>query len=146
MKKQILTALATAALLAALTPVAIAQNVAIVNGKAVPKARIDALAQQFAALPIDVLLNNAGIGGGGDNQLFTRLNYDVFYEVMAVNAVGPIKVCEAFLKNVQASGQKKMITVSSSQGSIGSVDSPRLYWYRASKSAVNMVMSTWRSS
>lgn len=101
---------------------------------------VDALAQQFAALPIDVLLNNAGIGGGGDNQLFTRLNYDVFYEVMAVNAVGPIKVCEAFLKNVQASGQKKMITVSSSQGSIGSVDSPRLYWYRASKSAVNMVM------
>jgi len=101
---------------------------------------IDALAQRFADLPIDVLLNNAGIGGGGDNQLFTKLNYDVFYEVMAVNAVGPIKVCEAFLRNVQASGQKKMITVSSSQGSIGSVDSPRLYWYRASKSAVNMLM------
>jgi len=101
---------------------------------------VDALAKQFADLPIDVLLNNAGIGGGGENQLFTKLNYDVFYEVMAVNAVGPIKVCEAFLKNVQASGQKKMITVSSSQGSIGSVDSPRLYWYRASKSAVNMLM------
>lgn len=48
MKKQILTALATATLLAALAPVAIAQNVAIVNGKAVPKARIDALAQQLA--------------------------------------------------------------------------------------------------
>ena len=30
--------------------------------------------------------------------------------------------------------------MSSSQGSIGSVDAPRLYWYRSSKSAVNMLM------
>ena len=39
MKKQILSALATATLLAALAPAAMAQNVAIVNGKAIPKAR-----------------------------------------------------------------------------------------------------------
>ena len=48
MKKQILSAIATAALLAALVPAAMAQNVAIVNGKAVPKSRMDALAQQMA--------------------------------------------------------------------------------------------------
>jgi len=102
---------------------------------------VDELAQKLSDLPIDVLLNNAGIGGGGENQLFTKLNYATFYEVMAVNAVGPIKVCEAFLKHVQAGTQKKMITVSSSQGSIGQVDAPRLYWYRSSKAAVNMLMA-----
>ncbi|QDL54668.1 peptidylprolyl isomerase [Rhodoferax aquaticus] len=48
MKKQILTAIATAALLAVGVPAANAQNVAIVNGKAVPTARVDALAQQIA--------------------------------------------------------------------------------------------------
>ncbi|MDE2416300.1 MAG: peptidylprolyl isomerase [Burkholderiales bacterium] len=48
MKKQILTAIATATLLAALVPAALAQNIAIVNGKPVPKARMDALAQQMA--------------------------------------------------------------------------------------------------
>jgi len=48
MKKQILTALAAATLMAVLAPAALAQNVAVVNGKAVPKARIDALAQQLA--------------------------------------------------------------------------------------------------
>ena len=48
MKKQILSALATATLLAALAPAAMAQNVAIVNGKPVPTARVDALAQQIA--------------------------------------------------------------------------------------------------
>jgi NAD(P)-dependent dehydrogenase (short-subunit alcohol dehydrogenase family) len=104
-------------------------------------AGVDALSARLADQPIDILLNNAGIGGGMENQLFGKLNYETFYEVMAVNAVGPIKVCEAFLKQVQASGQKKMITVSSSQGSIGSVDQPRLYWYRASKAAVNMLMA-----
>lgn len=48
MKKQILTALAAATLMAVLAPAALAQNVAIVNGKAVPTSRIDALAQQLA--------------------------------------------------------------------------------------------------
>jgi peptidyl-prolyl cis-trans isomerase C len=45
MKKQLLSALATAAVLACSAP-AWAQNVAIVNGKAVPTARVDALIQQ----------------------------------------------------------------------------------------------------
>ena len=103
-------------------------------------AGIDALAARYANQSVDVLLNNAGIGGGMENQLFGRFNYATFNEVMAVNAIGPMKVCEAFVKHVEASRLRKMITVSSSQGSIGSVDAPRLYWYRSSKSAVNMLM------
>jgi NAD(P)-dependent dehydrogenase (short-subunit alcohol dehydrogenase family) len=101
---------------------------------------IDALAAKYAGQPIDVLLNNAGIGGGGENQEFGKLKYDVYAGVLKVNAEGPIKMCEAFLKNVEASKQKKMMTVSSNQGSIGNVKMPMLYWYRSSKSAVNMIM------
>jgi NAD(P)-dependent dehydrogenase (short-subunit alcohol dehydrogenase family) len=101
---------------------------------------IDVLAQKYAAQPIDLLLNNAGIGGGLENQMFGKMNYDVFFEVMDVNVAGPMKMCEAFRKNVEASTLKKMVTVSSSQGSIASVKSPLLYWYRSSKSAVNMQM------
>jgi len=48
MKKQILSSLALVALLGALAPVANAQNVAIVNGKAVPSSRVDALKEQIA--------------------------------------------------------------------------------------------------
>ena len=47
MKKQFLMATAMASLLA-LSTGAMAQNLAIVNGKAVPKSRMDALAQQVA--------------------------------------------------------------------------------------------------
>ena len=48
MKKHVLLATAFASLLALSAQTALAQNVAIVNGKAVPKARLDALAQQVA--------------------------------------------------------------------------------------------------
>jgi peptidyl-prolyl cis-trans isomerase C len=48
MKKQFLLAATVTALLALSTQGAIAQNVAVVNGKAVPKSRVDALAQQVA--------------------------------------------------------------------------------------------------
>ena len=48
MKKQFFSALTVAVLMAA-APVAFAQNVAIVNGKAVPQSRVDALMQQVTA-------------------------------------------------------------------------------------------------
>ena len=51
MKKQVLLATAVAAIAAVMAlgaQNALAQNVAIVNGKAVPKTRLDALAQQVA--------------------------------------------------------------------------------------------------
>ena len=48
MKKKLLLATAMASLLALGATGAMAQNVAIVNGKAVPKTRLDALAQQVA--------------------------------------------------------------------------------------------------
>jgi peptidyl-prolyl cis-trans isomerase C len=47
MKKQVLIATALASLLSLGATAALAQNVAIVNGKAVPKARLEALSQQF---------------------------------------------------------------------------------------------------
>jgi peptidyl-prolyl cis-trans isomerase C len=48
MKKQIYSTLAAAALMGALAVPAAAQNLAIVNGKPVPMARVDALTQQLA--------------------------------------------------------------------------------------------------
>jgi NAD(P)-dependent dehydrogenase (short-subunit alcohol dehydrogenase family) len=103
-------------------------------------AQIDQLAGKYRDQPIDILLNNAGIGGGAENQLFGKFKYDVYHQVMRTNAEGPMKMAEAFIRNVSMSRMKKLMTVSSSQGSIGKVTSPRLYWYRSSKSALNMMM------
>lgn len=48
MKMKLLSAVAAAVMLSTLAPLAMAQNLAIVNGKAVPAARLDALAEQVA--------------------------------------------------------------------------------------------------
>ena len=48
MKKHFLRATAIAGVMALSASAVLAQNVAIVNGKAVPKARVEALAQQVA--------------------------------------------------------------------------------------------------
>lgn len=102
--------------------------------------RVDALAAKYVATPIDVLLHNAGISGGSDTQMFTKMQYDVFAKVLEVNAIAPLKISEAFYPHVRASRDKKIVTVSSSEGSIGGVTQPRLYFYRSSKAALNMAM------
>lgn len=116
------------------------KNITVEQLDVTDHARIEELGVKYADQPIDLLLNNAGIGGGIENQLFGKMNYDTFDQVMAVNVKGPMKMCETFRKNVEASKLKKMVTVSSSQGSISSVTMPMLYWYRSSKSALNMNM------
>jgi NAD(P)-dependent dehydrogenase (short-subunit alcohol dehydrogenase family) len=64
----------------------------------------------------------------------------VFEEVLRVNTIAPLKMAEAFIRHVEASGQKKIVSVSSSEGSISAVSSARMYFYRASKAALNMEM------
>ena len=103
--------------------------------------RIDALAEEYRGIPIDVVINNAGIGGGAENQVFGRINYEVFADVMNVNVKGPIRIAVAFLDHVASSEHQKIITISSSEGSIGMTGGPgRGYFYRPSKTAVNMAM------
>ncbi len=104
-------------------------------------AEIDALAEKLAGEPIDVLLNNAGISGGSENQQFGGYKYEVYDEVHAVNVVGPLKMAEAFIEHVRSSDQKKIINITSTQGSIARNFGGNVF-YRSSKSSLNMVMNT----
>ena len=104
--------------------------------------QIEALAAKYDGQPIDVLLSNAGIMGGFENQIFGKLNYDLFDGIMGTNALGPLKLAEAFIDNVEASDQKKIMTVSSTAGSFEhpEINMGGRAFYRASKSATNMIM------
>ena len=113
-------------------------------------AEIDALAAKLKGEPIDVLINNAGIAeigefrGIGNNvdQAFGSLNFE-HYEIMtAVNVRGPIKVAEAFYPNVKASGQKKIIAISSAAGTVSTPQRGGMYWYGMNKAALNKLMVT----
>ncbi|MBT4739958.1 MAG: SDR family NAD(P)-dependent oxidoreductase, partial [Rhodospirillaceae bacterium] len=103
-------------------------------------AGIDALSAKLKNTPIDVLINNAGVAGGRNTQDFGAVDYSVFNDVMNINVLGPLKVTEAFLDHVAASDQKKIINISSSEGRLSQVRGSRQPFYRASKSALNMVM------
>ncbi len=104
-------------------------------------ASIDELAAKYKDKPVDVLFNNAGITGGGGNQLFARkMEWPTYELVLRTNVIGPLKMAEAFLPNVLASQQKKISNVSSSQGSIAGTTNAMLYFYRPSKAALNMEM------
>jgi len=104
-------------------------------------AGIDALAERYRNVPIDILINNAGILGDNDKQKFGTFDYSAFDEVMAVNTRGPIKIVEAFIENVAASDQKKIMNISSYVGSIEKTFGGQNF-YRASKAALNMSMRT----
>ena len=111
-------------------------------------ASVDALATQLKGQPIDVLLNVAGYYGPkivsepGGLQQFGESNYSDWARIYKINVIGPMKVCEAFVENVAASQQKKIINISSIVGSIGAIGNGsggNMYGYRATKAALNAI-------
>jgi NAD(P)-dependent dehydrogenase (short-subunit alcohol dehydrogenase family) len=99
--------------------------------------QIERVAGRFAAQPIDVLLNNAGIWGGLDEQSFGQLDYAAHWQVYEVNALGPLRVTEALLANIEASEQKKIIGLGGGMGTRRTVEQAPggHYWYRMSRAA-----------
>jgi NAD(P)-dependent dehydrogenase (short-subunit alcohol dehydrogenase family) len=116
----------------------------------------DALAKKLARVPIDVLINNAGVyndrskcrphdeycPGDWSVERFGHLKFSLLDTIMAVNIKGPLIVSEALYANVLASRQKKIIAISSSNGSLTGPNSrsPGAIFYRASKAALNREM------
>jgi NAD(P)-dependent dehydrogenase (short-subunit alcohol dehydrogenase family) len=105
-------------------------------------AQIEALAKKYTSVPIDVLINNAGIFGPVATQTLEELDYGSFTEVMAVNVYGPLKMSQAFADSVAASEQKKIVAITSLQASIGGMREPLIPFYKMSKTALNMGMKS----
>lgn len=108
---------------------------------------INAAAKRLEGEPLDLLLNNAGLFGpkaGADNdprQQFGHIDYDIWLELVRVNAMGPVRLVEALLASLELGSEKKVATISSAIGSISDTETG-LYSYRTSKAAVNMAMAT----
>ncbi len=103
--------------------------------------QIAALAEKYAARPIDVLLLNAAKGPQQPTATASlkRQDFDIAASYFATNAIGPMRVAQAFMENVKASGRKQVIAISSDSGSfVAGSQLPILYHYKASKAALNM--------
>jgi NAD(P)-dependent dehydrogenase (short-subunit alcohol dehydrogenase family) len=102
-------------------------------------ASIKAAAAELEGQAIDLLLNNAGVGGPRGQTIGT-IDYEAWAKVLDINTLGPLRVSEAFLDNVARSERKLIVTLTSGMGSIGDNTSGGAFAYRSSKAAVNMVM------
>jgi len=92
------------------------------------------LKNELDGLPIDVLINNAGILR---SDAFGELDYDDMLLQYQVNTLGPLRVTEALVANMQEGS--KVAIVTSRVGSIDDNSSGGNWGYRVSKTAVNMV-------
>jgi NAD(P)-dependent dehydrogenase (short-subunit alcohol dehydrogenase family) len=116
--------------------------------------QIAALAQTLADVPIDLLINNAGVyndrgecaeddcPGDWRTQNLGNLRYGLFDTIMAVNVRGPLMVSEAFADHVAASDRKMIVSISSTNGSLTDPygGGGGAIFYRASKAALNRSM------
>ena len=111
---------------------------------------VHALAAKMKGQPIDVLINNAGIFSLGDwldradnRQHFGTLDFASFDQFMEINVRGPVLVTESFIENVRASTQKKVISITSTIGTISTPEvATNAFWYGTSKAALNKATVT----
>jgi len=103
-------------------------------------ATIDTLAAELAGTPIDLLVSNAALAR--QDAPLGRIDYDVVRRMVETNALGPLRLAEAFREHVAASELRAMAFVSSRMGSITLNATGGVYGYRASKAALNMFVKS----
>jgi NAD(P)-dependent dehydrogenase (short-subunit alcohol dehydrogenase family) len=109
-------------------------------------AAIASLPHRLPHRPVDLLVNNAGIGGGRHG--FGALDAVDFAAVMRINCLAPLLLMQALVEQVAASTDKCMVAIGSRMGSIaegiamGDPDDGGDYAYRCAKAALNMAVAT----
>jgi NAD(P)-dependent dehydrogenase (short-subunit alcohol dehydrogenase family) len=109
---------------------------------------INTFAARLAGVPIDILINNAGIYGNPDApsypggvpaQSLQGMDYDLWDRIQAINVVGPFRLTAAMMPNLLAGERKLVVMMSSDLGSIGNNTLGTSHAYRSSKAALNML-------
>lgn len=102
---------------------------------------IAALKQKLQNVPIDILINNAGIKGP-ERQTPDDMDYKGWAETFAVNTIAPLRLIAAFKKNLLRSPVRKIVTITSQLGSITNNHGGLGLAYRTSKAAANQLMKS----
>ena len=100
----------------------------------------DTIADLIGDRPIDILINNAGVGS--TNQHFEAVSPKPWLEVLKVNLIAPLMITQSIINNVKKGSDKKIYFLSSQLGSIGDNASGGMYIYRSSKTGLNQVVKS----
>jgi NAD(P)-dependent dehydrogenase (short-subunit alcohol dehydrogenase family) len=109
------------------------------------ESEVAAVAKSLSTVPIDVLINNAGVfcepDGSFATQTIGAFRFGLLDSVLAVNVKGPLLVSEAFLPHLRAGSARKIVCISSTNGSLTKpFPGGGAAFYRASKAALNRAM------
>jgi NAD(P)-dependent dehydrogenase (short-subunit alcohol dehydrogenase family) len=96
------------------------------------------LKKEIGSAPIDIVINNAGVYGP-NHQNAANMDFAGWEETLRINTLGPLRITQAFLANLKAGGEKKVIAITSGMGSIAE-SSGGYIAYRTSKAGLNMLM------
>lgn len=112
-------------------------------------AQLDDLAGRLASRTIDVLINNAGrmakdeLERGKESvQGFGHFDRALWHQVFDINLFTPMALAERLAENLARAERGKIITLSSTLGSMALNRFGGLYAYRASKAGVNAIMKS----
>ena len=90
---------------------------------------------------VDLLINNAGVNSRTSSRgIREGLDYAEMQRLYNVNAMGPLRVVEAFLPLTDRSALKRLCFVSSEAGSINRAQRTAWFGYCSSKAALNMAV------
>lgn len=103
----------------------------VADGKSVAR-----FAARLGALPVDILINNAGVGGRALS--LEKLDVDELDRYFQVNCLGAMRVTQALLPAMRQGSRKLIVNITSSLGSLQLNDHGGYYGYRESKAALNM--------
>ncbi|MDH3591559.1 MAG: SDR family oxidoreductase [Planctomycetota bacterium] len=96
-----------------------------------------ALARRLDGMSIDVLVNNAG--RQYRVNAIEELDFAEMADTHNVNALGPARVMQALLPNLEAEGGARVIHMTSRMGCFGEYEQHGMHGYRSSKAALNML-------
>jgi NAD(P)-dependent dehydrogenase (short-subunit alcohol dehydrogenase family) len=96
---------------------------------------------------VDVLINNAGIGGHsrdtGKTEELGTFHFDDAWVVLRTMAVGPLLMVQEYLPLLKRSGHAKVGNVTSGYGSISGNTKRFPYYYSAAKAAMHQLIRSF---
>ena len=102
---------------------------------------INAVAVELRMEPIDVLVSNAGVYLEKYASIgLHQIDYADWEYTFRVNTLGPVRIAEAFNKQLELSKKGLMAVVSTHMASIADISEPGDYYYRSTKAALNAAM------
>jgi NAD(P)-dependent dehydrogenase (short-subunit alcohol dehydrogenase family) len=85
-----------------------------------------------------LVINNAGIGGGKDDEIFGEIDFNIMIRLFNVNALGPLRVTNALASLLLNGEDKLLVNISSEAGQINQTWRESWYGYCMSKAALNI--------